>query len=82
MKKREIKKRKEHKKNTSYASSSNKQIKSRIRLRKKVGLPIKIAFFLAIIAGLLICYLKLGKLYTAAIAVVLFVVLGLLYRFT
>ena len=82
MKKREIKKRKEIKKRTSYTTNSTKQIKGRIRLRKKVGIQIKLAIFLAIVAILLICYLKLGKIYTAAIAVALFIVLGLVYIFT
>ena len=82
MKKREIKKRKEHKKSTSYAANSNKKIRGRIRVRRKFSIQIKLAIFLALVAALLICYLKLGQLYTAAIAVVLFFILGLVYIFT
>ena len=82
MKKREIKKRKEKKKKTSFAANTNKRIKGRVHIQKKMSIPLKLAIFLAIIAILLIVFMKFGKLYTAAVAVVLFTILALVYIFT
>ncbi len=50
--------------------------------RRKLGINIKIAIILAIIAILLICYIALGIKYTALVAMLMFIVFGIWFVFT
>ncbi len=79
MQKKVIKRRKPVKKEKT---TTNKKIKTRIKVKKNLGLNIKIAILLAVVAILLVCYYKLGKLITAAVGLVLFFLLGIIYIFT
>mgnify|MGYP003303739864 CR=1 FL=1 len=50
--------------------------------RRKLGINIKIAIILAIIAILLVCYIALGIKYTALVAMLMFIVFGIWFVFT
>lgn len=50
--------------------------------RRKLSLNIKLAILLAVIAGLLICYVALGVKYTALVAMLMFIVFGIWFVFT
>ena len=75
-----MKKRESRSKKSSATSS--REIRGRIRIRKKWGLPIKILIFLMMIAVLAFSYMKLGKLITIALGVLLFGISILVFIFT